>query len=86
MLSLVHLFATPWAVVHQAPLSMEFPRQDYWRRLPFPSPGDLLNPGIKLTSPALQGILHLLSHQGSLKLISIRLLPFPSNLFRGNYS
>ena len=43
----------PWAVAHQAPLSMEFSRQKYWGGLPFPSPGDLPNPGIKPRSPAL---------------------------------
>ena len=53
-LSHVRLFATPWTVVHQAPLSMGFSRQEYWSGLPFPSPGDLPNPGIKLRSPALQ--------------------------------
>ena len=41
-------------VAHQAPLPMEFPKQEYWSGLPFPSPGDLSNPGIKLRSPALQ--------------------------------
>ena len=46
---------TPWTVVHQAPLSMGFPRQDYWSRLPCPSPGDLSGPGIKLTSLAWAG-------------------------------
>ena len=46
--------ATPWTVAHQAPLSMGFPRQEYWSGLPFPSPGDLPNPGIKLRSSALQ--------------------------------
>ena len=45
-----HLFATPRTAAHQAPLSMEFSRQEYWSGLPFPSPGDLLDPGIKLTS------------------------------------
>ena len=45
----------PRTVVYQAPLSMELPRQEYWSGLPFPSPGDLLDPGIKLVSPALQG-------------------------------
>ena len=45
---------TPWNIAHQAPLSMEFFRQEYWSRLPFPSPGDLLDPGIKSRSPALQ--------------------------------
>ena len=44
---------TPWIVSHQAPLSMGFSRQEYWSRLPFPSPGDLSNPGIKPASPAL---------------------------------
>ena len=45
---------TPWAVALQAPLSMEFSRQRYWSRLPFPSPGDLPNPGIEPRCPALQ--------------------------------
>ena len=45
---------TPWTVAHQAPLSMGFSRQEYWSGLPFPSPGDLLNLGIKPWSPALQ--------------------------------
>ena len=45
---------TPRTVAHQAPLSMKFPREEYWSGLPFPSPGDLPNPGIKLGSPALQ--------------------------------
>jgi len=43
-LSCVQLFATPWTVAHQPPLSMEFPRQEYLSGLPFPSPGDLSNP------------------------------------------
>ena len=47
-------FATPWTVAHQAPLSMEFSRPEYWSGLPFPSPGDLPNPGIKPRTPALQ--------------------------------
>ena len=41
-------------MAHQAPLSMAFPRQEHWSGLPFPSPGDLPNPGIKPASPALQ--------------------------------
>ena len=48
--SCVQLFSTLWAVVHQAPLSMGFSRQEYWSGLPFPSPGDLPDPGIKPTS------------------------------------
>ena len=49
-LSHVRLFATPWAVAHQAPLYMESSRQEYWSRLPFLSPGDLPDPGIEPTS------------------------------------
>ena len=44
---------TPWSVACQAPLSMEFSRQEYWSGLPFSSPGDLLDPGIEPVSPAL---------------------------------
>ena len=44
-----------WTVAHQAPLSMGFPRQEYWNELSFPPPGDLPDPGIELTSPALAG-------------------------------
>ena len=51
----VGLFATPWTVPCQAPLSMEFSRQEYWSGLPFPSPGDLPDPGIEPESPTLQG-------------------------------
>ena len=43
---------TPWSIAHHAPLSMGFPRQEYWSRLPFPSPGDLLGPGVESMSPA----------------------------------
>ena len=43
----VQLSATPWTVAHQAPLSMGFPKQEYWSGLPFPSPGDLPNLGIR---------------------------------------
>ena len=46
--------ATPWTVDRQAPLSISFPRQEYWSGLPFPSPGDLSDPGIEPGSPALQ--------------------------------
>ena len=45
-------FVTQWTVAHQLPLSMEFPWQEYWSELPFPSPGDLPNPGIEPTSLA----------------------------------
>ena len=68
-LSRVRLFATPWTIAHQAPVSMGSSRQEYWSGLPFPSPGDLPDPGIEPRSPALQadaltsdppwGIIHL---------------------------
>ena len=48
-------FATPWTVARQASLSMGFPWQEYWSGLPFPSPGNLSDPGIKPTSPVLAG-------------------------------
>ena len=51
-------FETPWTVAHQAPLSMGFSRQEYWSGLPFPSPGDLPDPGVEptsFTSPTLAG-------------------------------
>ena len=47
-------FATPWTVAYQAPPSTEFSRQEYWSGLPFPSPGDLPDPGIKPRYPAFQ--------------------------------
>ena len=50
--SRVLLFAAPKTIARQAPLSMEFSRQEYWNGLPFPSPGNLPNPDIKPTSPA----------------------------------
>ena len=48
--SLVQLFVIPWTIAHQAPLSMGFPKQEYWSGLPFPSPEDFPDPGIKLMS------------------------------------
>ena len=53
-LSQVQIFATPWTVPHQTPLSMGFSRQEYWSGLPCPPPGALPNPEIKPQSPALQ--------------------------------
>ena len=53
-LSRVRLFATPWTVAYQAPLPMGFSRQEYWSGLPFPSPGDLPDPGIEPGSSAFQ--------------------------------
>ena len=54
MLSRVLLFATLRTVANQASLSVGFSRQEYWSGLPFPSPGDLLNPGVEPGSPALK--------------------------------
>ena len=53
-LSRVQLFVTIWTEVNQAPPSMEFSRQEYWNGLPFPSPGDLPDPGIEPGSPTLR--------------------------------
>jgi len=55
MLSCVWLFVNPWTVAHQTPLFMEFFKQEHWKGLPFPPPGDPPDPGIKLVSPALAG-------------------------------
>ena len=53
-LSRVRLFATPWTVTYQASPCMGFSRQEYWSGLPFPSPGDLPDPGIEPGSAVLQ--------------------------------
>ena len=55
----------PMTVTYQAPLSMEFSRQEYWSGLPFPSPGDLPDPGIEPRSPAMQADALPSRHQGS---------------------
>ena len=55
LVSRIQLFAPLWTVTHQAPLSMGFSRQVYWSGLPFPSPGDLPDPGIEPESPYLAG-------------------------------
>ena len=65
LLSCVQLFVTPWTVAHQAPPSMEFSRQEYWSGLPFASPRDLSDPGVKPMSSALQADSLPLSHQGN---------------------
>ena len=54
LLSPVRLFVTPWTVAHQAPLSMGFPRQEYWSGMPFSFSRDLPDPGRQPTLPALQ--------------------------------
>ena len=69
-LSHVQLFATLWNIAYQAPLSMGFSRQEYWSGLPFPSPGDLPNPGIVLWSPTLQETLSHLSHHDRNKVLN----------------
>ena len=51
------LCATPWTVARQAPLSMGFSRQEYWKGLPSPPPGDLPDPGVEHASPALASVL-----------------------------
>jgi len=66
--SVVSDSVTPWTIAHQAPLSMRFSQQECWSGLPYPPPGDLLNPGIEPTSLCLlhcRWILYSLSHQGS---------------------
>ena len=55
LLSHVQLFATPWTIAHQAPLSVGFLRHEYWSGLTLPPPGDLPDPGIERRSPALAG-------------------------------
>ena len=66
---------TQWTAAHQAPLSMGFPRQEYWSGLPFPSPGDLPNPGIEPTFPALakhNSTLYTMLLQQSEQLLSVQ--------------
>ena len=65
-LSRVRFFVTPWTVAYQAPPTRAFSRQEYWSGLPFPSPGDLPDPGIEPWSPAFRQTVYRLSHQGSL--------------------
>ena len=62
------LTAASWTVTYLAPLSMGFPRQEYWSELPFPPPGDLPDPGTEPTSPTLQADSLPLSHQGNQEL------------------
>ena len=54
VVSVMSDFATPWTIACQAPLSMGFSRPEYWSGLPFPSPGDLPDPGMEPGSPILQ--------------------------------
>ena len=75
VLSHLWLFVTPWTVAHQAPPSMGFSRQEYWSGLLFPTPGDLLDPGIELVSPALEADSLPLGHQRSPIYIYIPTIP-----------
>ena len=73
---------TPWTAC-QAPLSRGFPRQEYWSRLPFPSPGDLPDPGIESRYPALAGEFFSIEPSGSLRFsigTSFSEIPDPSNI------
>ena len=72
---------TPWTVAYQAPPSMEFSRQEYWSGLPFPSAGNLPNPGIKPTSLTLQVILYQLNHQESPRKLEWVGYPFFQHIF-----
>ena len=74
LLSRVQLFATPWTVACQAPPSMGFSRQECWSGLPFPSPGDLPDPGLEPGSPTLQADV-LLSEQPG-KHVSFQIIVF----------
>ena len=65
LFSCVQLFATPWIIAYQDPPSMGFSRQGYWSGLPFPSPGDLPNPGIQPGLLHCRQTLYHLCHQGS---------------------
>ena len=71
-LSHVWLFATPWTVTHQASQSIGFSRHEYWIRLPFPSPGDLPNPGIEPGFPYCRQTLYHSSYQGSPNILQLQ--------------
>ena len=90
-LSRVPLFATPWTIAHQAVLSPELSRQEYWSRLPFPIPGDLPDPGIEPTSaesplspapplsPALAGRFFATEPPGKTRFVSMRVKTYQGN-------
>ena len=84
--SCVRLFATPWTVARQAPLSIGFCRQEYWSGLPFPPPGDLPNPGTETefpVSPALQASFIPRSRQEVLSEINVHKLCNKANQYLG---
>ena len=66
-LSRVRLFVTPWTVAHQVPLSVGFPKQEYWRGLPLPTPEDLPHQGTEPMSPALAGGFFIIEPSGKPK-------------------
>ena len=80
-LSHARLFVTPWTVAYQALLSMGFSRQEYWSGLPFPSPGDLPNPGIEPRSPTLQAGCLPAEPQGQLKNTGVGSLSLLQGIF-----
>ena len=80
LLSHVLLFATPWAIARQFPLSVEFSRQEYWSGLPLPPPGDLPDPGIEPISPALSGEFFTIESPGKPNLVKC-LAQIPRFLF-----
>ena len=63
-------FSTPWTVAHQAPLSMEFPRQEYWNGLRFPSAEDIPDPGTEPESPGLADGFFTVESPGKTKITS----------------
>ena len=85
MLSCVQLFVNPWTVGCHAPLSMEFSRQEDWSGLPFPTPGDLTDPGIKLrssVSPAVAGRFFITAPTGKPPSAKVGTIKWTSELFR----
>ena len=86
-LSRVRLFRTPWTLAYEIPPSMEFSRQEYWSKLPFPSPGDLPDPRTEPGSLHCKQTLYHLSHQGStysFLLSNTKLYILFCNLFLGS--
>ena len=81
VLSHVRLFATPGTVTPQAPLSMGFPRQEFWSGLPFPTPGDLPTPGVEPRSPPLQADSLPAKPQGKLKNTGVGSLSLLQSIF-----
>ena len=68
--SCIQFFSTQWTIACQAPLSSRYPRQEYFSGLPFPSPGDLIKPGVEPASPVLQVDSLPLSHQGNHEILT----------------